>query len=98
MSGKLTDEARKLCAGPFSSGEKSTVRSQPPHETLTKHRAAFDELLGAGIITQREFNRFGVVEFTGTAASAQIGREEAVRMFNEWSGRTALAEQEKTNG
>lgn len=80
---ELSQNAINLCAGWFSFGVKSSVRSHPPHETYWKNKAAVDELLAAGLISRREFNGHGTFELVGTDEAGQIGRKRAAEQMAE---------------
>lgn len=81
MAETLSPDARNLLCSMFWLGEKSTVTSHHPHNFLTKHRAAFDELLAAKLITQKPFNDYGSIEFQGTPECYPIWQERAKEFF-----------------
>lgn len=59
MAETWSDGAKELMCGLFAFG-RGTVKSHPPHATLTKNKAAFDELQAAGLIRKEPFNQFDV--------------------------------------
>lgn len=72
---KLSANAVALATGMFWLGEKSTVRSHPPHKFFETNKAAFDELLAAGLISSESYNDHGVVEYRGTAECHELWRQ-----------------------
>lgn len=71
----LSKAAKDLICCLFFSGEKAHVRSHAPHAFFEKNRAAFEELLAAGLITSEPHDHFGVTEYTGTERCEEIWRE-----------------------
>lgn len=72
---EISRDAQKLCGTYFLLGDKSTVVSHEPHQTLTPYSDALVELIDAGIITSRPYNSAGSVEYKGTSKSAKLGRD-----------------------
>jgi len=82
LSAGLSEAARDMCAGWFFFGAKAIVKSSPPHATLTANKAALEELVAAGLVTgPHPYNDYGVVEYHGTSAAADVGREAARARF-----------------
>jgi len=81
----LSEEARLACARWFHFGEKATLVSHEPHQVLSKHRSAMDELVDKGIVTKAKFNDYGSIEFKGTQRAGEIAnevmRESHARLF-----------------
>jgi hypothetical protein len=75
MSAKLSAEARSVCARWFGMSPRDSLRSHPPHATLTRVRPAIDELISAGLITEAPFNHLGSVILLGSEEACRIGRE-----------------------
>lgn len=56
-------------------GIGSEIISHPPHETIGRHRHAFDRLKQIGLLIEAPFNQHGVKRITCTEDAAKIGRE-----------------------
>jgi len=84
---EVSQAARDVCARWFSMGQGSEVKSHPPHATLDKVRPAMNELVNAGIVTERPFNQFGVMVYTGSPEASRIGRERVAEIAkdNGWA-------------
>lgn len=80
----FSDDAKALMCGLFAYGS-GTVTSRPPHATVQKHQAAFDELLGAGLIVREPFNQFDVWTYRPTEKLAVTANQfrawHVARMF-----------------
>jgi hypothetical protein len=72
---ELSDDAKMILSGFFHSGPKTTVKSSPPHATIAKYAAAWQELLDRGLITKEPFNRFDVWLYRGTDAGREACEE-----------------------
>lgn len=72
---ELSDDAKDFMATFFAIGRTSTIRSHPPHETLAKRRAAYDECRVRGLVEETPFNSFGVLEIRATEAGFQVAQE-----------------------
>lgn len=64
---EYSDDAKNLMCGLFFFG-RGTVKSSPPHSTLTKNKAAFDGLEAGGLIAREPFNDHDVWLYSPTAA------------------------------
>lgn len=69
-----TAAARDFLATFFGLGRGSSVTSHPPHRTLSASRAAYDECLRLGLVTEQPFNRHGSIEIRATDAGAAIAK------------------------
>lgn len=81
----ISDAAKAICGQYFPTPE-SVIRSSPPHETLGKMRAAMDELIAAGLVTERPFNAHGVLVITGSVQAAQICRAHRMAVLSKCLG------------
>ena len=63
----LSADAVSILRSLFIAGPKSTVRSHPPHATVAKYAATFQELIDGGFITKEPFNDFDVWLYRGTS-------------------------------
>ena len=64
---ELSDLAKETVCGLFFFG-MGTVKSSPPHSTVSKNREVFDELIMAGLITRKPFNKYDVWLYEPTPA------------------------------
>ena len=82
----FSDDAKTLMCGIFAFGN-GTVKSHPPHATVGRYQAAFDELERARLITKEPFNQFDVWLYKPTdALAAEANKHRAAyfsRMFED---------------
>jgi len=71
----LTETEKNILARYFGLGKGSEIISHPPHQTIGKHRHAFDRLIELGLLKVEPFNRYGVKRITCTDEAADIARE-----------------------
>ncbi len=90
--GDLSMDARNLCARFFGMSAKDTLHSHPPHATLTPHRAAMDELIAAGLVSEQPFNQHGSLLFTGSEAARAVGQSRHIESAREagWFSKPAV--------
>lgn len=68
----LSADAMSVLRTLFIAGDKSTVKSHPPHATVARHAAVFQELIDGGFITEEPFNNFDVWLYRGTSKIAAL--------------------------
>lgn len=87
--GDLSEAALDVLARWFAMSPRDTMRSHPPHATLSAIRPAMTELVAAGLITEEPFNRHGSILFTGSAQAHEIGSkrlgEKIAALWASWS-------------
>lgn len=71
----LTETERDVLARYFAMGKGSEIISHPPHQTIGRHRHAFDRLKELGLLIETPFNQYGVKRITCTDEAAKIGFE-----------------------
>lgn len=90
--GELSMDAKNLCARFFGTSAKDTLRSHPPHATLTPLRAAMDELIAAGLVSEAPFNQHGSLLFTGSEGARAVAQARHIEAAREAGWFSKLAD------
>ena len=89
---ELTETERNILARYFGmAGVGSEIISHPPHETIGKHRHAFERLIEIGLLIETPFNKFGVKRIRCTDEAAKIGNERMKEHFLAYFGQESQA-------
>lgn len=74
---EVTETEANLLARYFGMGRGSEIISHEPHETLGKHRHAWERLISIGLVRSEPYNQYGSKRFTCTDEAADIGRRRS---------------------